>query len=197
MFWKYGWLYPWAHCWAWAISCDSDSDVLGAAYMLMLPAPLLIMTCVTVIELLTLLHLRWTSAWTESTSISQPWATDDWVTKGHQKTSKAIVEYSIYFLHLKLFLLDLIYFLLCKFNLAAVFKLPPLPQTGVWVTPQVCHGTLWGSLWWLLRASQTYAMQLYSIMSDQHLHNLYPSYSLTTNHMLFLFPARAMNNLYQ
>lgn len=38
---------------------------------------------------------------------------------------------------------------------------------------------------WLLRASQTYAMQLCSIMGDQHLHNLYPSYSLRTNQMLF------------
>lgn len=61
----------------------------------------------------------------------------------------------------------------------------------VWLSHPLSFATahLKGFLWWLLRASQTYAMQLCSIMSDQHLHNLYPSYSLRTNHVLF-FSAR-------
>lgn len=54
-----------------------------------------------------------------------------------------------------------------------------------------------GGLGGLLRASQTYAMQLCSIMGDQHLHNLYPSYSLRTNQMLFFQHESHMNNLYQ
>lgn len=80
--------------------------------------------------------------------------------------------------------------LTCPSN-AAMPRLPPLPQAGVceWITPLFCHSTF-GGLRWLLRASQTYAMQLCSIMSDQHLHNLYPSYSLRTNHALVFFPAR-------
>lgn len=70
----------------------------------------------------------------------------------------------------------------------------PLPLTGVceWVTPLLRHGRFGLGLRWLFRASQTYATQLCSIMSDQHLHNLYPSYSLRTNHalfFLFFFPS--------
>lgn len=84
---------------------------------------------------------------------------------------------------------------------ATTRRLPPLPQTGVceWVSPLLHHSTFGGGLRWLLRASQTYAMQLCSIMSDQHLHNLYPSYSLRTNHALGFFSQqeRTMNNLYQ
>lgn len=84
---------------------------------------------------------------------------------------------------------------------------PPVPHTGAreWVSPLLCQGKILGQgsvctrprLW---RASQTYAMQLCSIMGDQHLHNLYPSYSFGTNQMLlcffFLFQHESpMNNL--
>lgn len=77
-----------------------------------------------------------------------------------------------------------------KRNHAAAPSSPSDRCVCEWVSPLLRHSTFGGGLRWLLRASQTYAMQLCSIMSDQHLHNLYPSYSLRTNHALGFFPSR-------